>query len=254
MVMNKTKRPFVWAHRGASAYCPENTLPAFAKAMEMGADGIELDVQMTKDGELVVCHDEKIDRTSDGKGWLKDFTLAELRNFDFSYGYEAYKGVKVPTLREVFELFADTNMTINIELKTGIMFYNGIEEKTIALTEEYGFMERVIFSSFNHLSVKRVKELRPVAKCAFLYADGTIGMPEYAKLHGMSALHPALYNLQYEGFMQECKEKNIDVNVWTVDDEEYIKMCYMLGVDAIITNCPDKVFAVIESMSGSDNE
>ena len=115
--MNKTKRPFVWAHRGASAYCPENTLPAFAKAMEMGADGIELDVQMTKDGELVVCHDEKIDRTSDGKGWLKDFTLAELRNFDFSYGYEAYKGVKIPTLREVFELFADTNMTINIVLQ-----------------------------------------------------------------------------------------------------------------------------------------
>ena len=229
MVMNKTKRPFVWAHRGASAYCPENTLPAFAKAMEMGADGIELDVQMTKDGELVVCHDEKIDRTSDGNGWLNDFTLAELRNFDFSYGYEAYKGVKVPTLREVFELFADTNMTINIELKTGIMFYKGIEEKIVALTEEYGFMERVIFSSFNHLSVKRVKELRPVAKCAFLYADGTIGMPEYAK-------------------------KNIDVNVWTVDDEEYIKMCCKLGVDAIITNCPDKVFAVIESVSGSDNE
>ncbi|MBF1152463.1 MAG: glycerophosphodiester phosphodiesterase, partial [[Eubacterium] sulci] len=165
-----------------------------------------------------------------------------------------FKGAKIPTLKEVFELFLDTDMTINIELKTGIMFYSGIEEKTIALTEEYGFMNRVIFSSFNHLSVKKIKELRPEAKCGFLYADGTIGMPEYAKLHGMEALHPALYNLQYEGFMKECKEKNIEVNVWTVDEEEYIKFCCMLGVDSIITNCPDKVFAVIEGMAGSKNE
>ena len=86
-------RPFVWGASRRECILPQkNTLTAFAKAIELGADGIELDVQMTKDGELVVCHDEKIDRTSDGKGWLKDFTLAELREFDFSYGDEAFKG------------------------------------------------------------------------------------------------------------------------------------------------------------------
>lgn len=159
-------RPFVWAHRGASAYCPENTLPAFAKAIELGADGIELDVQMTKDGELVVCHDEKIDRTSDGKGWIKDFTLAELREFDFSYGDETFKGAKIPTLREVFELFADTDMTINIELKTGIMFYSGIEEKTIALTEEYGFMNRVISLRLTTFRLRKSKSLDLMQKVA----------------------------------------------------------------------------------------
>ena len=88
-------RPLVWAHRGASGYCPENTLAAFQKAVELCADGIELDVQMTRDGELVVCHDETIDRTSNGSGWIKNKTLAELKALDFSSGKKGFSGVTI---------------------------------------------------------------------------------------------------------------------------------------------------------------
>ena len=113
----KTK---VWAHRGASAYAPENTLEAFLLAAEQGADGVELDVQLTKDGEMVVVHDEEIDRVSDGSGFVKDYTLAELKNLNFNKTHLEYQNVKIPTLREVYEALKPTGMTINVELKTGI--------------------------------------------------------------------------------------------------------------------------------------
>lgn len=99
--MYKTR---IWAHRGASGYAPENTLEAFKLAIDEKADGIELDVQLTKDKELVVIHDEKIDRTSNGKGYVKDYTLEELKKFNFNYGNEKYEEVKIPTLKEVYEL------------------------------------------------------------------------------------------------------------------------------------------------------
>lgn len=143
-------RPLVWAHRGASGYCPENTLAAFQKAVELCADGIELDMQMTSDGELVVCHDETIDRTSNGSGWIKDKTLAELKALNFSYGKKGFSGATIPTMREVFELLDDADIMINIELKTGIVFYPGMAEKLLKLTSECGFSDRVIYSSFNH--------------------------------------------------------------------------------------------------------
>lgn len=124
----KTK---VWAHRGASGYMPENTLPSFQKAVELGADGVELDIQLSKDGEIVVCHDEMVDRTSNAKGWLKDYTLAELKEMDFSYQFKELGKVSIPTMKEVFELLKPTNLIINIELKTGIFDYEGIEEKSL---------------------------------------------------------------------------------------------------------------------------
>ncbi len=248
-IMDKRK-PLVWAHRGASGYCPENTIPAFEKAVEMNAHGVELDVQLTKDGEIVVCHDEEIDRTSNGKGWIKDFTLEELREFDFSNDMDGFLNLKIPTMREVFELLKPTDLTINIELKTGIVFYPGIEEKLIELAEEMEFMDRVIFSSFNHYTILKIKELKPRAKCGFLYMDGTIDMPGYAKKYGVEALHPALYNLQFPGYMEECIKNNLEVNVWTVNKEEYAALCCKAGANSIITNYPDMVFGVIEKIMG----
>lgn len=239
------RRPLVWAHRGASGYAPENTLPAFQKAFQMGADGIELDVQMTKDGELVVCHDETIGRTSNGSGWIKDKTLAELKALDFSCGQKDFAGVTIPTMREVFELLAPTDMIINIELKTGIVFYLGMAKKLLDLTSECGFSDRVIYSSFNHYTIKHIREIAPEAKLGFLYADGTIDMPSYAIKHGVQALHPALYNIQFPGFIEECRQRGLAVNVWTVNEEEHLGLCCKAGVDAIITNYPDKAFEII---------
>lgn len=241
--MNK---PFVWAHRGASGYCPENTIPAFSMAQDMQADGVELDVQMTKDHVLVVCHDETINRTSNGKGYLKDYTLEELKKLDFCNGNLAYEGVQIPTLEEVFALLKPGKLTINIELKTGVFFYPGIEESVIALTRKCGFEDRVIYSSFNHYSIKKIQELDRQARTGFLYCDGTMDMPSYGQKHKVNALHPAIYNLQYPDFMEECRQKGLDVNVWTVNTKEEILLCRKMGVHAIIGNYPDKIRKILE--------
>ena len=118
----------IYAHRGASGYAPENTLEAFYIAMQQGADGIELDVQLTKDGEVVVIHDETINRVSNGKGKVMDYTLAELKQFSFHNHMDMYKNVRIPTLQEVLDLVKPGKMEVNIELKTGIFFKIGIPE------------------------------------------------------------------------------------------------------------------------------
>lgn len=236
----------VWAHRGASGYAPENTLVSFKKAVEMGADGVELDIQLTKDDEIVVIHDETIDRTSDGSGWVKDMTLSELRKYKYNKTKSEYENVTIPTMREVFELLKPTNLFINIELKTGVIFYPQIEEKILSLTKEMGMEDRVIYSSFNHYSVMKIRELKPDAKVGFLYSDGPIDMPSYGVKHGVDALHPAFYNLQFDDFVKECKEKNLKLHVWTVNEKDHIQACIDMGIDAIITNYPDIAKQMVE--------
>lgn len=244
--MNTYDHPLIWGHRGASGHAPENTLPAFKLAADMGADGVELDIQQTKDGVIVICHDETIDRTSNGAGWLKDFTFDELRALDFSNGNAAYEGVKIPTMEEVFDLLAPTGLIINIEIKTGIVFYDRIEENILELVKRKGWEDRVIYSSFNHYSVCKIKKLNPEAKVGLLYADGPIDMPGYGKRLGAEALHPAFYNLQYPGFMEDCRRNDLEVNVWTVNTDAELLLCKEYGVNAIITNYPSKARKLYE--------
>jgi len=241
------KRPLVYAHRGASGYLPENTMPAFEKAVEMGADGIELDIHKTKDGQLVVIHDEKIDRTSNGKGSVKDYTLEELRRFNYNATHPECKEAAIPTMREVFELIKPTDLIINIELKTGVIFYEDIEEDIVAMTKEFGMEDRVIYSSFNHYSIMRIKELFPEARTGFLYMDGTLNMPEYGKEHGVEALHPALYNVQYPNYVERCHELGIKINAWTVNSKQNLHMACDMGLDGIITNYPDVALQIVNS-------
>ena len=238
------KKPEIWAHRGASGYCPENTLPAFEKAVEMGAQGIELDIQLTKDEKIVVIHDEWINRTSDGEGWVKDYTLEELRRYNYNKNFPELGHVDIPTMEEVFALIRPTDLIINIELKTGIVFYDRLEERILELTKRMGMEDRVIYSSFNHYSIKKIHELDPKAQVGFLFSDGTMDMAEYGAKHGVNALHPALYYLQYPGFVQQCTERGIKINTWTVNEPEYMKLCCEAGVDAIITNYPDLALEV----------
>ena len=244
--MTTSNHPLIWGHRGASGHAPENTLPAFELAADMGADGVELDVQETKDGVLVVCHDETIDRTSSGAGWLKDFTFEELRKLDFSNGNAAYEGVKIPTMEEVFDLLAPTGLTINIELKTGIVFYDRIEEKILELAGRKYRADRIIYSSYNQYSVCKIKSLDPSAKVGLLYADGPVDMPGYGHRLCADALHPAFYNLRYPDYMEDCRKYGLDVNVWTVNTTEELMTCRQLGVNAIITNYPDKAKKLYE--------
>lgn len=233
------KKILVWAHRGASGYAPENTLEAFQKAIDLKADGIELDVQMTKDGQLVIIHDETVNRVSDKKGWVKDFTYDEMKKLNVNKRFPEYGAVRIPSLKEVYQLMKDTDLTINVEIKSGIVFYADIEEKVLELTRKMGLEERIVYSSFNHYSVMRLKKLDPGVKTGFLYQDGFMDMPEYAKKHGVEALHPALYNLQYPDFIKECRKRDIKIRPWTVNETEYMRMVCEMKLDVMITNYPD---------------
>lgn len=235
----------IWAHRGASGYAPENTLEAFALAHEMGADGIELDVQFTKDRQLVVIHDETIDRTSNGTGYVVNYTLEELKGLSFNKLHPEYTQATIPTLREVLELLKPTNMIVNIELKTGVNFYEGIEEQVLKLVEEMGMQDRIIYSSFNHYSVMRIKQLCPTAKTGFLYCDGICQPADYAERFGVDALHPSLNNTQYPQLIEQCQDKGIKLHVWTVNDRNSMNRLKEAGIDAVITNYPDVAYEVV---------
>lgn len=232
----KTK---IWAHRGASGYAPENTLEAFELAIHQNADGIELDIQLTKDSELVVAHDEKIDRVTGGTGWIKNYTLKELKQFRFNRTHPEFTNACIPTLKEVYELMRPTNLTVNVELKTSICFYPGIEEKALKLAKDMQMEERIIYSSFNHYTLKTLKELDSSVRTGLLYEDGWINVPAYGNNIGVNALHPATYLLQYPDFLKDCKKYNLPLHVWTVNTKEHMEKLIKLGVDAIITDFPD---------------
>ena len=236
-----------YGHRGFSGQYPENTMLAFEKALEAGCEGMEFDVQLTADGEPVILHDEALDRTTDGSGLLRDRTLAELRQVNAAYPsrFSSRFGFqKIPTLREYFELVRDRDVVSNIELKTGVYEYPGIEGKVCALIREYGMEQRVILSSFNHHSILRVKELAPELPCGFLSETWILDVGDYVSRHGVEAYHPQFHMLT-EGETADLKAHGVKINTWTVNEEEDILRMISLGVDGIISNYPDRVGALL---------
>ncbi len=235
-----------YAHRGASGYYPENTMPAFVKAVEMGCDGIETDVQMTRDGVLVLIHDETVNRTTGGIGFVKDFRYRELCRLDAGAWFaREFSGAKVPTAEELLLLAKDTGIRINFEIKTGIVQYEGIEEKLIDLIHRYGWQDRVILSSFNHYSMVRAKEITGNIKTGLLYMEGLYKPGRYAKSTGADALHPYFYALNEE-VVREIKAEGLLINPFTVNDSTVMGHLLQLGVDGIITNYPDKLKTIVE--------
>ena len=234
-----------FAHRGFSGKYPENTLLAFQKAIEAGADGAELDVQLTKDGEVVIIHDETIDRTTDGKGYVVDYTYDELSKFDASYIYRGQMGFnKIPTLREYFELVKDLDFITNIELKTGINEYLGIEEKVYDLIKEFKLEKKVIISSFNHFSVLRMKKIAPELKYGFLSEDWIINAGAYTASHDVQCYHPRFNNLIPE-VVEELKKNGLEINTWTVNKEEDIRDLINKKIDILIGNYPNLIKQII---------
>lgn len=234
-----------FAHRGFSGKYPENTMLAFKKAIETGADGIELDVQLTKDGEVVIIHDETIDRTTNGKGLVVEYTYEELAKFDASYIFTGQYGFnKIPKLREYFEFVKDFDIVTNIELKTGINEYLGIEEKVWELIKEFGLEKRIIISSFNHFSVMRMKKIAPNLKYGFLSEDWIIDAGKYTYNQGVKCYHPRFNNLIPE-VVEELKSYGLEINTWTVNKEEDIKDMINKGIDVVIGNYPDLTKKII---------
>ncbi len=233
--------PKVFAHRGFSATAPENTLAAFQAALKAGAEGFELDVQMTRDGQVVVIHDEKVNRTTDGVGWVKDYTLAELRKLDAGAWFDAeYAGQKVPLLSEVLELLTHNELQLNVELKSGLVHYPGLEQAVLDLVARFNMRQRVIVSSFNHFALRDMRTLDPDIELGVLYMEGMVDPWLYAKHLKAQALHP-FYPTIIPEIVQGARQHGLAIRPFTVDRPEDVKALLAAKVDAIITNRPDLV-------------
>jgi Glycerophosphoryl diester phosphodiesterase len=220
-------------------------MEAFYQAADMGADGFELDLQFSKDGAIVVIHDDSIDRTSSGKGKVAALSLDELRRFD--YGAVLYRDreasgekIDIPVIDQVLELVRGRDLFLNIEIKD--LFDRKANEElceaSIARVRAFGLVDNVIFSSFNHEAMARMKAAHPEFKTAFLYTEGLYRPSAYAGSAGASALHPYFRSVDAE-IVDAAHGAGLAVNVWTADDPADMKAMAALGVDAIITNRPD---------------
>lgn len=237
----------IFAHRGFSGYYPENTMLAFQKTAEESlADGIELDIQMTKDGELVIMHDETLDRTTNGSGYLKDYTLEELKTLSVGVNVKGFfPRQTIPTLREYFTWLKTIKLITNIELKTSVFEYKGIEEKLIAMVHESGLEEQIWYSSFNHYTIAKVKELMPKAKCGLLMDTWLMNVGSYAASQNAATVNACSWFCCKEGVAEDLHAHGIKLQAWTPNDADLMKKLVDCGTDVLITNFPDIASKVI---------
>ena len=230
-----------FAHRGFSAAYPENTMLAFQKAYEAGCQGIELDVHLSSDGVPVVIHDEKVDRTTDGSGWVGRMPFAQLRRLNASGRFGGQTGqIRIPALQEVLEWCRETRLRLNLELKTNVCEYPGIEQKVIEMVFGMGMQDRIIFSSFNHYTMLRCKKITPQILCGALEESWIVGLGGYVKELGLECVHPQHWYLTDEN-MAQLKKQGLRVHAWTVNQPEQMRRLISLGADIIITNYPERL-------------
>ncbi|MDW8802248.1 glycerophosphodiester phosphodiesterase [Clostridium sp. A1-XYC3] len=234
------------AHRGFSGIYPENTMLAFRKAVEIQCDGVETDVQLTKDCIPVLCHDETLDRTTTGKGFIKDYTYKELSKLDAGIKRDRkFKSCRIPTLDEFLDFAKDKNILINIELKNSIIQYPSLEEIVIDRIYKYKMENNCILSSFNHYSMVRCKKIDNRIKTGLLYSEILYRPEKYAEYVGADALHPDFSTLYHDNIIKGTTEKGIPINVYTVNEEKDMISMINLGVNGIITNYHDKLKRIL---------
>ncbi|MCM0759005.1 glycerophosphodiester phosphodiesterase [Sporomusa sphaeroides DSM 2875] len=235
----------IYAHRGARGYAPENTMAAFRQALACKADGIELDVQLTKDRQLVICHDHSIDRTSNGSGWIKNFTLAELKALDFgSWFAPAFAGEPIPTLEEFCRWYVTTPLLLNIEIKNGPVVYKGIEEQIIYLLKricpkDFDMYNRVIISSFYHPSLVKIKQIDNRFKTGVLFADHPVNVLSLIKQTNADYLHPHWHYLN-RNWIEAAHEAGIGVNSYTINTQEEFDFSCAQNIDGLFSDYPDR--------------
>lgn len=233
----KSGETVVFGHRGANAYAPMNTLPAFEMAADQGAVGVELDVHRSKDGHVVLMHDFTIDATTNGAGIVTEMTLSQLKELDAgSWKDERFTGIPIPTLDEVFEAVGD-RLFINVEIKSKSIGTDGVEALVAKKIQQFGMKDRVIVSSFNPLAVRRFKRVMPDVLTGYLTAPDMPFFTDWFAL-GMryDAYHPDQKMIDAALIH---KHRNHFVNTWTVNDADRAKALRDLGVNVIITDYPD---------------
>jgi glycerophosphoryl diester phosphodiesterase len=238
--------PLVIAHRGAAAYRPENTLSAYQLAVEQGADMIEIDLHRTRDGAIVVVHDEGLERIG-GRGEVAEATLEEVRALDAGQGHPARGGVphRVPVLEEVLERFGEM-IPFNLEIKTARRgAYAGIEGESLAQVVDRGLLDRILFSSFSDSVLRELRALSGAARIGVLMSTGSPGGSiERARALGAEAIHPH-HLLVTRRLVEEAHGEGLAVHPYTVDDEEQMLRLLTLGVDGIFSNRPDCLRAIV---------
>lgn len=233
-------KPLIFAHRGASAHAPENTLAAFELALAQNADAIELDVKLSADGNVVVIHDQTVDRTTNGHGRVKDLSLAQLKALDAgSFFSEKFRGEKIPTLEEVFEAVGRRTF-INVELTNYNTPRDGLVETVCTLVKKLGLQERVLFSSFFAANLSKARTLLPEVPRGLLALNGLLGA--WARSFGFAfgryqALHPFLKDVTPQQ-VQRVHRLNRRIHVWTVNAAEDMRRLFSWGVDGIFTDDP----------------
>lgn len=234
------------AHRGFSGIYPENTMLAFRKAIEIGADGIELDVHLSKDGQVMIIHDEALKRTTGLDGVVSDYTRAELENISAGKTKNDEFGfTPIPSLEEYLAFMAEHRDKItNIELKTAPVYYPEIEEKTLELVRKFDLEKNIIYSSFNWLSIERMQRLGTISETGLLFS----GMKLYNQAHiikslGINYFHPYFNDLTDE-IVKSYLDNKVGLNVWTVNEIEDMKVCLSWDIDGLITNFPDRAISI----------
>lgn len=235
----------IFAHRGYSLVYPENTMKSFVEAEKAFADGIELDVQMTKDGELVVIHDEKVNRTTDGIGYVKDLTYQEIKKLNAHNNQRKWyqKKTPIPSLAEVFEWMTSNKIICNIELKNGIVPYKGMEEKVIALINKYKLNNRIIISSFNHYSIVYCNQLAPDIETAPLLSESLYMPWVYAKSIKARGIHPKYFR-GLEDVFKLAIANGVAVRPYTVNKEAALKRLFSISCSAVITDDPSNAIKI----------
>jgi glycerophosphoryl diester phosphodiesterase len=241
--------PQVIAHRGASGYAPETTLASYRMALQMKVDYLELDLQMTADGELVAIHDTVVDRTTNGKGAVGEKTLAELKALDAGSWFNRlvpdrarseYVGEKIPTLQEIIELTKPTSVGLYIELKSPELYPADFEAKLLNALKRNQFEKRVVVQSFNARSIEKMKALDAGVRTALLVRSLSID-PVEATLAVRANELAISYELLAPDVVKRARDNGLAITVWTVDEAEAMKRMTELGVDRIITNYPDRL-------------
>lgn len=233
-------QPLIYAHRGASAYAPENTISAFVRAVEQGADGIEFDVKVTRDGKVIVLHDQSLDRTTTGAGNYKKYSFDELRKLDAGIKFQGiYKDVRIPTLEEVFEAVGG-RLGINIELTNYATPNDDLINKIAEILEQINDHSRIIFSSFNWGNLRKARSLCPDIPCGLLAMPsitGWVSRSFLAQNVPHEALHPYYSDVNGKN-VETIHRQGKKMNVWTVDDPKEMVRLRDLGVDMIMTDDP----------------
>lgn len=238
-------RPLLIAHRGAPAIAPEHTIPAYEAAIAAGADALELDVHLSADDQLVVIHDARLERTTDGRGLVRDYTTQQLKRLDAGGWFaRRFRGQRIQTLSEVLERFRD-RVAFGIELKAGSDLYPAIEERLLTLLQIYDVLDRTLVTSFDHHALRKCRDLDPDVRTGALVVGRLLAPAALAPAGVLNALCLRADLITVRD-VAAAREAGLDCYAWVVDDPATARQLVEWGIAGIVTDRPDLIRPVLD--------